>query len=318
MTVIGMAGHCPLCKSPHTTLLTGNVRFARKADVRSCDDCTLVFLDQNSFQFPPDFYQREYHQTYLTHIEPDAIDPAKYHEKMLIASRPWVERIRSLLQGGETVLDVGCSTGHIMVGIKDKARAVFGHELNPKEAAFCRNQLGLEVDGNPLEKRFAPASFDYITLIFVLEHIAQPVEFLRRLKRFLKPGGKFVILVPNIDDPLLKLYAIPAFREFYYCIEHLFYYSPRTLGRVLETAGLSGRIETVQEYPLVNHLNWAIRGQPSDTLAARSTSPVTDLHDKSLERKWEQMWTEWDAAYRAFLANAGYSDRIWCIAEARS
>ena len=97
---------CPLCASDGTTLITDRLRFGRSANVMRCGNCALVFLDQDSFRFPVDFYEREYHQTYLTHVEPDALDSAKYFEKMSIASRPWVERIRSILQGGETVLDV--------------------------------------------------------------------------------------------------------------------------------------------------------------------------------------------------------------------
>ena len=37
--------------------------------------------------------------------------------------------------------------------------------------------------------------------------------------------------MPNVLDPLIQFYRIPAFAQFYlYRIEHLFYYSPRTIG----------------------------------------------------------------------------------------
>ena len=45
-----------------------------------CKKCSLVYLDQKSFKFPKSFYEKEYHQTYITHVEPDALNPKKYYE----------------------------------------------------------------------------------------------------------------------------------------------------------------------------------------------------------------------------------------------
>lgn len=294
-------------------MITDEVRFDNKADVHRCDNCGLVFLDQASFHFPPDFYEGDYHQTYLTHIEPDAVDPRKYFEKMTLATRIWSERFKALLTGGETVLDVGCSSGHFMSLIKDAVGQVYGSELNKKEIAFCRDELGLDVSDEPLEKRFAPGQFDYITMIFVLEHIAEPREFLIHLKQLLKPGGKLVILVPNVRDPLVNFYDIPEFRRFYYCIEHLFYYDQHTIKRLFAEAGLGGSIEVVQEYPVTNHINWAYTRRPSDVLASRRNVPNVALAEQSPEEDWEALWQEFNRGYQQFLTKHGYGDRLWCV-----
>jgi SAM-dependent methyltransferase len=305
---------CPLCASDATELVTDRVRFNHVAHVRRCEGCSLVFLDQNSFRFPEDFYQHAYHQTYLTHVDPDALDPSRHYAKMSAASKPWIDRIRQLLTGTETVLDVGCSTGHVLTGIRDRAAAVYGHELSRAEIAYCRDQLHLDVSDSPLRERFQPATFDYILLIFVLEHIGQPLEFLRELQRYLKPTGKLVIVVPNVLDPLLQYYRIPEFTHFYFCIEHLFYYSPRTLDDLLRKAGLRGSLDTVQEYPITNHLNWGYRGKPSETLASRRLVPDIALIDESELPAWQQFWMDVDALYRPFIARRGLGDRIWSVA----
>lgn len=307
-----MSVQCPICGSEKTTLVTNQLRFDQTADIRRCDECDLVFLDQKSFTFSADFYEHDYHQTYLTHVEPDALDPMKYYEKMLKTTMPWSNRMNDLLTGNELVLDVGCSTGHFIANIRTKSKNVYGHELSRKEVEFCKF-IGLDVDNKPLEERFAEGIFDYITLIFVLEHIAEPVEFLRHLKKFLKPDGKFVILVPNVQDALVNFYDIPPFERFYYCIEHLFYYSPKTIGDLLAKAGLSGKIEGVQEYPITNHLNWGYRQKPSDVLAARRFAPDIGLKNPELLPEWENFWINIDQSYKQFLSNAGFSDRIWCV-----
>ena len=45
---------------------------------------------------------------------------------------------------------------------------------------------------------FVPESFDVIICGDVLEHLRDPWGVLAYLKRFLKPGGRFVISLPNI------------------------------------------------------------------------------------------------------------------------
>lgn len=307
-----MQTQCPICSSVQTKTITNKVRFGNTAEVMRCEHCSLVFLNQASFEFPKEFYEQEYHQTYLTHVEPDALDPEKYYQKMLKTTKPWSDRINQLMTGNEIVLDVGCSTGHLLTSIRDKAHKVYGHELSEKEIEYCRTTLGLDVGGVPLDQRFQPETFDYITMIFVLEHIADPIEFLTFLKRFLKPEGKFIILVPNVKDALLNFYDIPTFSQFYFCIEHLFYYEPKTIKDVFTKAGLRGKIETVQEYPITNHLNWGYRQKPSDVLASRRSVPDIPLRNEEMAGAWEDMWVEVNRLYRTFLSKFGFGDRIWC------
>lgn len=304
---------CPLCAGASLSLITNKLRFNRSADVYRCLSCGLTFLDQESFKFPAGFYEKEYHQTYLTHVEPAALDPNAYFEKMRRSTKVWADKFSTLLTGNETVLDIGCSTGHFMDLIKAKAGKIYGSELSAKEVEFCRDKLNFDVSSEPLEKRFAPGTFDYITLIYVLEHIAEPQGFLKKIKGFLKPKGKLVILVPNIQDALMSFYDIPEFSAFYYCIEHLFYYSQDTIKLLFDKAGLSGAVEVLQEYPITNHLNWAYRRAPSDTLASRKGLPDVSLKENTDHAGWEVFWEEFNARYREFLRRNGCGDRLWCV-----
>ena len=309
-----MSANCPLCYSGNIALITNRLRFDKKADVYSCKNCTLVFLDQNSFSFPKNFYEVDYHQTYLTHVDPDMLDPQKHFEKMLEASEFWINKIRGLLKGDEEVLDVGCSTGHVMVGIKDAAKNVFGSELSKKEVEYCSVVLGMNVSDAPLRERFSSQRFDLITLIFVLEHIGDPITFLKELKRYLK----LAIVVPNIMDPLVSLYAIPEFLKFYYCIEHLYYYSPKTLQLVLDMAGYEGVVESIQEYPIGNHVNWTYRHKPSETLAARAIPPNIQLSSSADDAEWTNFWGDINERYKNYLSSQGYGDRIWAVAKVKN
>lgn len=307
-----MAVKCPLCSNTNTVFMTDQLRFGQKADVRRCPNCFLIFLDQDSFSLPADFYESQYHQTYLTHLEPALLDPNEYYEKMKKVTRPWSDKIAELLTGSETILDFGCSTGHLLNNLHGKAGKLYGHELNRREVEFCRNKKGLDVDSQPLEQRFQEETFDFITMIFVLEHIAQPAELLLNLKKFLKPDGKFLILVPNVDDALLNFYNLQEFQHFYYCVEHLFYYNPSTIQRVFRQAGLYAKINVIQEYPISNHLDWGYLKRPADAITSRQGVPAINIDDISLLPKWKEFWKEINEMYQKFLLANGFGDRIWC------
>ncbi len=303
---------CPLCESKILLLITTKVRFGNEADVYKCKDCALTFLDQNSFNFPDDFYEKKYHQTYLTHVEPDALNPQVYYEKMKKTTKIWADKFKKMLNGNEIVLDIGCSTGHFIDQVKDKTGEIFGYELNKNEVDFCRNVLGLDVSDQPLNERFDEGTFDYVIMIYVLEHIADPKQFLQSIKKYLKPTGNIIILVPNIQDALVNFYDIPKFRTFYYCIEHLFYYSPTTIKKLFDYIGFKCAIEVIQEYPITNHLNWAYRRAPSDSLASRKGFPDISLNDNTPIEAWIDLWNKFNQIYRTFLKENGYGDRIWC------
>jgi len=133
---------CPFCRGLEHKQLASRVRFDLAANVYECASCHLVFLDQNSFTYPEDFYEKAYHQTYITHIEPAAFEPEAYYHKMVKATAKWSEKLERKLTGEEVVLDVGCSTGHFMKAIEGRCKKIYGHELNRKEIDFCKKKTG--------------------------------------------------------------------------------------------------------------------------------------------------------------------------------
>ncbi len=104
---------------------------------------------------------------------------------------------------GSRVLEVGCGVGAqtsilarrnpgIHLTSIDKSR-----ESVEKAAAFIV-EMGFEhvavKHADLFEQTFTPASFDHIFVCFVLEHIEEPVEALRIMKKLLKPGGTVTLI----------------------------------------------------------------------------------------------------------------------------
>lgn len=102
---------------------------------------------------------------------------------------------------GRDVLDVGCNTGYGTIRFVPVARRVVGVDVSPRaiEAALDR-----AVHGQPefllsggLELPFPDDSFDLVTSFQVLEHVPDPLVFVRELIRVTRPGGKVILATPN-------------------------------------------------------------------------------------------------------------------------
>jgi 2-polyprenyl-3-methyl-5-hydroxy-6-metoxy-1,4-benzoquinol methylase len=96
------------------------------------------------------------------------------------------------------VLDVGCGRGAFLVKALDRTRNVTGIELN-RSAASVAQERGIPVVeslvGDHAKDR--PSAYDVVTAFQVLEHIADPMTFLRDCIACLKEGGLLIIGVPN-------------------------------------------------------------------------------------------------------------------------
>ena len=108
-------------------------------------------------------------------------------------------------------LDVGCSLGYFIEGIRRHSRwNVAGVEWSQEAAQFARTALGLDVRrGELVDCGFEAGSVDYLHVDNVLEHVRDPLGFLKECRRLLRPGGTFCLSVPNgwVDShSLLKFY----------------------------------------------------------------------------------------------------------------
>lgn len=101
----------------------------------------------------------------------------------------------------DRLVDLGCGYGLLLKRLKGRARRLGGVELASAEVDHARDALGLEVttDFSALSPDLQQG-LDMIVMFEVLEHIADPVSFLRSLADRLKPGGVLVIGTDNFTS----------------------------------------------------------------------------------------------------------------------
>jgi 2-polyprenyl-3-methyl-5-hydroxy-6-metoxy-1,4-benzoquinol methylase len=157
-------------------------------------------------------------------------------------------------------LDVGCGDGKFLSLIKN-SKSVSGVEINKHlRKKIKKNKKKIEIFNNlsSLNKKF-----DVITIFHVLEHIEDPISFLKLIKTKMKKKTTLIIEVPSCNDLLFSC-NIDAIKKFVLWSEHLILFNNDILKNILKLAGFKKiKIESYQRYNINNHLYWMIYKKPS-------------------------------------------------------
>ncbi|MFA6436774.1 MAG: class I SAM-dependent methyltransferase [Candidatus Paceibacterota bacterium] len=99
------------------------------------------------------------------------------------------------------LLDVGCGEGAFLNGIRDSGISSWGVDFNSRAIKKAKKIFGLK-NLYPLSiYDFAKTSklpkFDIITFFEVLEHIGDPLKFIRTIKKLLINSGIIIFSVPD-------------------------------------------------------------------------------------------------------------------------
>lgn len=136
------------------------------------------------------------------------------------------------------ILDIGCASGFFLQHAKEANWDIAG--IEPSEVLYtkAREVLGptAEIQCTTLQLSHLPLlSFDVVTLWDVLEHVPNPVDFLRLAGSFLKAGGYLFANVPNLDSIQARILG----RKWPLLLpEHLNYFKSNSLQMCGKKAGL--------------------------------------------------------------------------------
>lgn len=143
-----------------------------------------------------------------------------------------LERLASLGHRGGRVLDVGCAAGYFLEVAQAQGWSVEGVELSAEARAHAPRSVRPHIrEGD--EGLQGP--YDVITFWDVLEHLDAPDEALRTYAASLAPGGALGIVVPVLGSVNTRL--APRTWDQYKPPEHLWYFSPRAMRKLLHSQG---------------------------------------------------------------------------------
>jgi len=131
------------------------------------------------------FYREEYSDCYLSTQE-----------------RPERNQMLSLLlgrlttTGGQRLLDMGAGNGQFVSLARDSGWEAEGTELSHQLRQLAQSRYGIHLR-DPGREANPQGSYDWVTLINVLDQAPDPIGLLREARDALRPKGSLLIRVPN-------------------------------------------------------------------------------------------------------------------------
>jgi 2-polyprenyl-3-methyl-5-hydroxy-6-metoxy-1,4-benzoquinol methylase len=217
---------CPLCGSTESQLFDRRVVQAELVTNRLCKTCGLVYQSPRMSDDELDtFYEKEYRQVYQGSEGPNKKD-LEVQRGRASSLAAFVGRH---IAPGSRHLDIGSSAGSLLLSFQERFETTpVGVEPGTAYRAFAQSK-GLVVYES-LEQLCASeeGTFQLISLAHVLEHMPDPVAYLRCLRsELLADDGLLLLEVPN-------LYAHDSFE-----IAHMVAFSLHTLTQTLCKAGFN-------------------------------------------------------------------------------
>lgn len=265
------AATCPTCGGGQVRdLLVAPDRFhLRKQMYRliRCQSCNSVWLAS-----PPrpmemwQHYTEDYHRAIVTAGEGAAMSRWKPQVKLI-----------SQHKSGGAILDIGCSSGGFLSTMRSSQWKLYGIEMEESTAERARSTTGAEVFvGDAVAAPFLPVSFDAITCFDVLEHVYSPREFLTKVFEWLKPGGIFYAMMPNIDSWEARLFGTHWFGL--ELPRHLSHFSPRSLRYLMNQLGFE---EVCVKTPPVSYMERSANYVWSSALQQVGYTPTPQAKPKA-------------------------------------
>ena len=123
--------------------------------------------------------------------------------------RPATETYASLanycLNPTTRVLDLGCGRGGLIEQLHHLPTLITGADADWLSLREHRLSAISRVATSGLSLPFASQSFDLVLASWLFEHLPQPAETLKEVRRVLKPGGAIIFITPNGHHPVSYL-----------------------------------------------------------------------------------------------------------------
>lgn len=176
----------------------------KKFKILDCFSCGFIHaipfvkeIELKNF-YEKKFYKQNRKKNYFTNQEKDK----DWWEKI------FKERINSfekILNKKGTILDVGCGPGFFLNYAKKRGWKIFGLEPSNAAVDFANKKLGIKITNGNFDELTKFKNIDVIYTHGVLEHLENPIEFLKLAQKSLSKNG---IIFNSVANDFNQIQAI--------------------------------------------------------------------------------------------------------------
>ncbi len=291
---------CPACGGESATPAFDKSGFSYV----TCDGCETIYLSPRP---TPELLHEYYADSENYRFWAENIFPASEDVRRERIFRPRVDRLLDFCARHRTttgvLVEVGAGFGTFCEEVQKSGvfHQVVAVEPTPELAAGCRRR-GITVVDKPIEAvgdSEVPVA-DVIASFETIEHLFDPGAFVHACARRLRPGGLLVLTCPN-GQGFDVLVLGP--RSDTVDAEHLNYFNPESLRRLVTSAGLD-----VLEVSTPGELD-------AQLVRRKALSGEYDVSESPfLNRVLVEEWDRLSDPFQDFLAANLLSSHMWLVA----
>lgn len=194
------------------------------------------------------------------------------------------------IRGSDRVLDVGCGDGGFTLFCGRQGAEIFVADINPENVAQASLRLRetaaravhpLVTDANPIPVQ--DEQMDKVIAMEVMEHVDDPLTFLKELFRVGKPGAQYLISVPAAISEQVQIGIAKS--SYFQKPNHIHIFEQEQFISLVEEAGL--RVEKVINYGFYRTLWWLF---------------FWASNQPTISSPWHPLLESWDQTWRILLA----------------
>lgn len=297
-----MSRKCPLCGASSGELVQNTVKGGVETDVLRCSPCELDYLETwDNVEHVKSLYEADKY-VFTANVSEESEIPIKFNE--------YDERykwMKPYLSPDQSLLEIGCGDGTFLRMIQDDVALAEGVELSPPQVKRLREE-GYTCYDTMIDEMEPQYEYDIVCMFALLEHVPLVCRFLEHLKKYIHEKSNVFIEVPNLHDVLISGYDVTEYRDFYYRQEHLYYFTPKSLGLLLNRAGFHYETHTNQQASITNHFHWMHNrcGQATSNHMTAVVTPVSTFGNLTIKNILEEV----DDYYRKRLLENNLGDLL--------
>ena len=227
---------CSLCKSNNFTLVSEGDRYGFDLKKQFCNECGLIqTYPAVSREFHDEFYSYHYRPLYLKSEIVDYEDLIKeQNDKAEKYLAYFINNGLSKKLANLSIIEIGCSSGGIINGLKKSVKTIQGCDLDIKAIKFAQDNFKIDVEV-AMYPSLLPDGPTLFILSHMLEHVFNPLETLTEIRLIMNPGDYLFISVPGLNGVSEGDYKHDLRRYFH--IAHVTDFTATTLTNVANYAG---------------------------------------------------------------------------------